>query len=137
MDYEQIRRFMVNDLIEVIPPNFNSYLHHNRAHYSGTNGNHDEQLGTEVALKTLKLSSGTDLYRFKREFRSLADTHQRPSQQERPESARQGGRVTDLVKGRIRDTKSPKPPPPPTRPCWPCAACWPTSSTPSRPLASW
>jgi hypothetical protein len=34
---------------------------------------HDEQLGIEVALKTLKLSSGTDLYRFKREFRALAD----------------------------------------------------------------
>jgi eukaryotic-like serine/threonine-protein kinase len=34
---------------------------------------HDEQLGTEVALKTLKLSSGMDLYRFKREFRALAD----------------------------------------------------------------
>ncbi len=33
----------------------------------------DEQLGTEVALKTLKLSSGTDLYRFKREFRAVAD----------------------------------------------------------------
>jgi serine/threonine protein kinase len=34
---------------------------------------HDEQLGTEVALKTLKLSNGTDLYRFKREFRAVAD----------------------------------------------------------------
>jgi serine/threonine protein kinase len=34
---------------------------------------YDEQLETEVALKTLNLSSGTDLYRFKREFRSLAD----------------------------------------------------------------
>jgi tetratricopeptide (TPR) repeat protein len=34
----------------------------------------DEQLGTEVALKTLNLTSGTDLYRFKREFRALADT---------------------------------------------------------------
>jgi hypothetical protein len=34
---------------------------------------HDEQLGTEVALKTLNLSSGTDLYRFKREFRAMAD----------------------------------------------------------------
>jgi CheY-like chemotaxis protein len=33
----------------------------------------DEQLRTEVALKTLTLSSGTDLYRFKREFRALAD----------------------------------------------------------------
>ena len=33
----------------------------------------DEQLGTEVALKTLNLSGGTDLYRFKREFRALAD----------------------------------------------------------------
>jgi len=35
---------------------------------------YDEQLGTEVALKTLNLTSGTDLYRFKREFRALADT---------------------------------------------------------------
>ena len=34
---------------------------------------YDEQLETEVALKTLNLSGGTDLYRFKREFRSLAD----------------------------------------------------------------
>ncbi len=34
---------------------------------------HDEQLGTEVALKTLNLLGGKDLYRFKREFRSLAD----------------------------------------------------------------
>ncbi len=34
---------------------------------------HDEQLGTEIALKTLNLSSGTDLYRFKREFRAVAD----------------------------------------------------------------
>jgi eukaryotic-like serine/threonine-protein kinase len=34
---------------------------------------YDEQLGTEVALKTLNLTSGTDLYRFKREFRALAD----------------------------------------------------------------
>jgi serine/threonine protein kinase len=33
----------------------------------------DEQLGTEVALKTLNLTSGVDLYRFKREFRTLAD----------------------------------------------------------------
>jgi len=33
----------------------------------------DKQLGTEVALKTLNLSGGTDLYRFKREFRALAD----------------------------------------------------------------
>jgi tetratricopeptide (TPR) repeat protein len=33
----------------------------------------DEQLGTEVALKTLNLTSGTDLYRFKREFRGLVD----------------------------------------------------------------
>ncbi len=34
----------------------------------------DEQLGTEVALKTLNLASGGDLYRFKREFRGLVDT---------------------------------------------------------------
>jgi eukaryotic-like serine/threonine-protein kinase len=34
---------------------------------------HDAQLGTDVALKTLKLSSGTELYRFKREFRAVAD----------------------------------------------------------------
>ena len=34
---------------------------------------YDEQLGVEVALKTLNLSTGTDLYRFKREFRSMAD----------------------------------------------------------------
>jgi hypothetical protein len=34
---------------------------------------HDNQLGTEVALKTLNLSGGIDLYRFKREFRVLAD----------------------------------------------------------------
>jgi eukaryotic-like serine/threonine-protein kinase len=38
---------------------------------------YDEQLGTEVALKTLNLTTGTDLYRFKREFRSLADTKHR------------------------------------------------------------
>lgn len=35
---------------------------------------YDEQLGTKVALKTLNLTSGADLYRFKREFRTLADT---------------------------------------------------------------
>jgi hypothetical protein len=34
---------------------------------------HDELSGTEVALKTLNLSAGNDLYRFKREFRALAD----------------------------------------------------------------
>jgi len=34
---------------------------------------YDEQLGVEVALKTLNLSTGTDLYQFKREFRSMAD----------------------------------------------------------------
>jgi serine/threonine protein kinase/tetratricopeptide (TPR) repeat protein len=34
---------------------------------------YDEQLRTEVALKTLNLTSGNDLYRFKREFRALAD----------------------------------------------------------------
>jgi eukaryotic-like serine/threonine-protein kinase len=34
---------------------------------------HDQQLQTEVALKTLNLTSGADLYRFKREFRALAD----------------------------------------------------------------
>ena len=34
---------------------------------------YDEQLETEVALKTLNLTSGADLYRFKREFRALAD----------------------------------------------------------------
>ncbi len=33
----------------------------------------DEQLGRELALKTLNLASGADLYRFKREFRALAD----------------------------------------------------------------
>ena len=33
----------------------------------------DEQLGAEVALKTLNLSTGLDLYQFKREFRSMAD----------------------------------------------------------------
>lgn len=33
----------------------------------------DRQLGTEVALKTLNLSGGADLYMFKREFRALAD----------------------------------------------------------------
>jgi len=35
---------------------------------------YDEQLGTEVALKTLNLTTGADLYRFKREFRGLVDT---------------------------------------------------------------
>jgi tRNA A-37 threonylcarbamoyl transferase component Bud32/tetratricopeptide (TPR) repeat protein len=36
----------------------------------------DKQLGREVALKHLKIASGRDLFRFKREFRSLADiTH--------------------------------------------------------------
>lgn len=36
----------------------------------------DKQLGREVALKHLKTASGRDLFRFKREFRSLADiTH--------------------------------------------------------------
>lgn len=34
---------------------------------------HDEQLGCEVALKTLNASGGIDLYRLKREFRALAD----------------------------------------------------------------
>jgi serine/threonine protein kinase len=34
---------------------------------------HDGQMGTEVALKTFNLSSGAELYRFKREFRILAD----------------------------------------------------------------
>ena len=33
----------------------------------------DRQLGAEVALKLLDLSGGMDLYRFKTEFRSLAD----------------------------------------------------------------
>jgi hypothetical protein len=33
----------------------------------------DLQLGSQVALKTLNLSSGTDLYLFKREFRAFAD----------------------------------------------------------------
>ena len=33
----------------------------------------DAQLGAQVALKTLNLSSGTDLYLFKREFRAFAD----------------------------------------------------------------
>jgi eukaryotic-like serine/threonine-protein kinase len=34
---------------------------------------YDQQLETEVALKTLNLTSGGELYRFKREFRALAD----------------------------------------------------------------
>jgi hypothetical protein len=34
---------------------------------------YDKQLDTKVALKTLSASGGLDLYRFKREFRSLAD----------------------------------------------------------------
>ena len=34
---------------------------------------YDKQLDTKVALKTLRVSSGLDLFRFKREFRSLAD----------------------------------------------------------------
>ena len=34
---------------------------------------YDKQLDAKVALKTLKVSSGLDLFRFKREFRSLAD----------------------------------------------------------------
>ncbi len=34
---------------------------------------HDRQLGREVALKLLRQASGRDLYRFKREFRALAD----------------------------------------------------------------
>src|SRR6478736_9350023 len=33
----------------------------------------DHQLQREVALKLLRRASGRDLYRFKREFRSLAD----------------------------------------------------------------
>ncbi len=33
----------------------------------------DRQLGCEVGLKTLNLTGGLDLYRFKREFRTLAD----------------------------------------------------------------
>src|SRR5215475_11905553 len=33
----------------------------------------DRQLQREVALKLLRLASGRDLYRFKREFRALAD----------------------------------------------------------------
>ncbi len=34
---------------------------------------HDRELGREVALKLLRKASGRDLYRFKREFRTLAD----------------------------------------------------------------
>src|SRR5829696_7421819 len=34
---------------------------------------YDQQLGREVALKMLRQASGRDLYRFKREFRALAD----------------------------------------------------------------
>ena len=34
---------------------------------------YDKQLDTKVALKTLNVSSGLDIYLFKREFRSLAD----------------------------------------------------------------
>ncbi len=34
---------------------------------------YDQQLETEIALKTLNLTSGAELYRFKREFRALAD----------------------------------------------------------------
>ena len=34
---------------------------------------HDRQRGTEVALKVLREATGADLYRFKREFRGLAD----------------------------------------------------------------
>ena len=34
---------------------------------------YDKQLDTKVALKTLNVSSGRDIYLFKREFRSLAD----------------------------------------------------------------
>ena len=33
----------------------------------------DRQLNREVALKLLRQASGRDLYRFKREFRALAD----------------------------------------------------------------
>src|SRR5689334_3073171 len=33
----------------------------------------DHQLGREVALKLLRQASGRDLYRFKKEFRTLAD----------------------------------------------------------------
>src|SRR5689334_17099922 len=34
---------------------------------------YDRRLGREVAMKALRHASGRDLYRFKREFRSLAD----------------------------------------------------------------
>jgi tetratricopeptide (TPR) repeat protein len=34
---------------------------------------HDQQLGRKVALKTLNLATGGDLYQLKREFRSMAD----------------------------------------------------------------
>jgi len=37
----------------------------------------DHQMQAEVALKTLTLGRGIDLYRFKREFRSLADLKHR------------------------------------------------------------
>src|SRR5689334_24195431 len=34
---------------------------------------YDRRLGRDVAMKALRHASGRDLYRFKREFRSLAD----------------------------------------------------------------
>src|SRR6476659_4524421 len=34
---------------------------------------YDKRLGRDVAMKALRHASGRDLYRFKREFRSLAD----------------------------------------------------------------